>query len=63
MPRNAVDVDRFSVRGQGHDLVFVGRVQEAQIFRDLFVEDAQGVGICTSPMRRRSFPIPGNSRS
>ena len=39
-----VDVGGLPVGGQGHHLVFVGRVQEAEIFRHLLVEDAERVG-------------------
>ena len=35
---------RLAERGQGHHLVFVGRVQEAEVGRDLLVEDPQRVG-------------------
>src|SRR5215212_7966611 len=39
-----VDIGGLSKGGQGHDLVFIGGVEEAEILRDLLVEDAEGVG-------------------
>ena len=37
------DVARLAVRGQGHHLVLVGRVQEAEVVGHLLVEDAERV--------------------